>query len=216
MLTSRWLLLALFAFGFGGLTKANVIDFETGSFILGIGQTGTLDRFNFTTGGQSSSFLAVPVMPGSCIPSCISNGTLSLGAFNGATMMMDPIIPDDIFSLQSFDVAGTATAGSTRNVTSLRVIGNLFGGGQVIQTFVVMPDVFQTLTLNSSFAGLSSVEFDGLLPIGLNSPEFQLDNITYNLAAAVPEPSSRALVAAVLLAAMLATAGRKLSLRALP
>src|SRR4030095_3941842 len=156
MLTCRCFLLSVFLFGFGALTKANVIDFETGSFLLGIGQTGTLDGFNFTTGGQSSSFLLAPVMPNSCIPSCISNGTQPLGAFNGATVMIDPIISGEIFALDSFDVAGTATAGSTRNVTSIRVIGNLLGSGQVTQTFAVTPNVFQTLTLNSSFVGLSS------------------------------------------------------------
>ena len=208
MLTCRWFLLSVSFFGFGTLTKANVIDFETGSFLLGVGQTGTLDGFNFTTGGQSSSFLLAPVMPNSCIPSCISNGTQPLGAFNGATVMMDPIISGETFALDSFDVAGTATAGSTRNVTSIRVIGNLVGGGQATQTFAVTPNVFQTLTLNSSFVELTSVEFDGLLPIGLNSPEFQLDNITYT-PAAVPEPSSKLLVATVLLAAALAAVRRK-------
>src|SRR4029453_5335980 len=153
----HWFLLSVFLFGFGALSEASIIDFETGSFLLSVGQTGRLDRFNFTTGGQSSSFLVAPVPTNGCIPGCISNGTQTLGAFNGATVTMDPIIPGEMFALDSFDVAGTATAGSTRNVTSIRVTGNLLNGGQVTQTVVVTPNVFQTLTLNSSFAGLSSV-----------------------------------------------------------
>jgi hypothetical protein len=86
----------------------------------------------------------------------------------------------------------------------------LFGGGQVTQTFGMDPNAFQTLTLNSSFVSLSSVEFDGLQPLGQNSPEFQLDNITYS-PATVPEPASIVFLATVLLATALATVWRKLS-----
>src|SRR5262245_27026609 len=160
MPTYRWRLLAAFWLGFGALTKASVIDFETGSLLLAIGQTGTLAGFNFTTGGQSSSFLLAPITTSNCIQSCISDGMLTLSAFNRATVRMDSIIAGDAFALNSFDVAGTATAGSTRNLTSLRVTGNLLSGGQVTRTFAVSPDAFQTLTLDSSFVNLSSVEFD--------------------------------------------------------
>lgn len=208
MLMCRWFLLSVLLFGFDALSEASIIDFETGSFLLSVGQTGRLDRFNFTAGGQPSSFLVAPVPTNNCIPLCISNGTQTLGAFNGATLTMDPFIPGELFALDSFDVAGTATAGSNRNATSIRVTGNLSGGGQVTQTFIVTPSAFQTLTLNSSFVELSSVVFDGLLPVGLNSPEFQLDNIAYSQAT-VPEPSSKVSVATVLLLTALAIVRRK-------
>jgi hypothetical protein len=207
MPTCRWFLFSVYLIGFGLSTKANVIDFETGSFQLSSGQTGSLEGFNFTAGGLANAFLLAPA---SCIPSCISDGTQTLGAFNGATVTIDPILPGALFDLDSFDVAGTATSGSTRNATSIRVIGNLFGGGQVTQTFVMNPNAFQTLTLNFSFVSLSSVEFDGLQPLGQNSPEFQLDNITYS-PATVPEPASIVFFATVLLATALATVWRKLS-----
>lgn len=207
-------LLSVLWFGFVVSTRANVIDFETGSFLLSLGQTGSLEGFDFTAGGQASSVLLAPVIAGNCIPSCVSNGTKTLGAFNGADAIIDPILSSYIFDLDSFDVAGTATAGSTRNATSIKVIGNLFGGGQVNQIFPVSPSAFQTLTLNSSFTGLSSVEFDGLTPVGFNSPEFQLDNITYTQSSpSTPEPASIAVLATVLLATALVTIRRKLSKR---
>jgi hypothetical protein len=209
MLKFRWFLLPVFLFSFGLTINANVIDFETGSFVRGFGQTGISEGFSFTTGGQSSSVITVPVNPTNCSPNCISDGTLTLGAFNGATVTIDPIIPG-AFNLESFDVAGTAATGSNRNATSIRVIGNLFGGGQVAQMFSIDPTAFQTVTLNSSFVNLSSAEFDGLQPVGLNSPEFQLDNIVYTTASTVPEPTSLALLATVLIASVLVTVGRKL------
>jgi hypothetical protein len=112
-----------------------------------------------------------------------------------------------LFALNSFDVAGTYSSGSVRNATSIEVIGNLFGGGQVTETFAMDPITFQTLTLDSSFVNLSSVEFDGLLPVGLNSPEFQLDNIVYS-PSIVPEPGSFVTLATVLLATAFATVWR--------
>jgi hypothetical protein len=208
MPTCRWfLLLVCLLFGFGISINANVIDFETGSFIRGLGQAGITEGFSFTTGGQANAFILTPA---SCIPSCISDGTQTLGAFNGATVTVAPILPV-LFAVDSFDVAGTASSGSTRNATSIKVIGNLFGGGQVTQIFAMDPSAFQTLTLNSSFINLSSVEFDGLLPLGQNSPEFQLDNITYS-SVTTPEPASIAFLATILLSMALATAGRRSSM----
>ena len=210
MLICRWISLSVFLFAFGVSSQANVIDFETGSLLLGIGQTGSLEGFNFTTGGQSGSFIAAPVLPANCLPgSCVSDGTQTLGAFNGANVTIEPIIPVR-FALDSFDVAGTHSSGSVRNATSIQVIGDLSGGGQVTETFAIDPSTFQTLTLSSSFANLSSVEFDGLLPIGLNSPELQLDNIVYS-PSTVPEPPPLVPLATVLLATALATVCRKLS-----
>ena len=207
MLICRCLSLSVFLFAFGVSSQADVIDFETGSLLLGIGQTGSLEGFNFTTGGQSGSFIAAPVLPANCSPSsCVSDGTQTLGAFNGANVTIEPIIPV-LFALDSFDVAGTHSSGSVRNTTSMEVIGNLFGGGQVTETFAMDPSTFQTLTLDSSFVNLSSVEFDALLPRGLNSPEFQLDNVVYS-PSTVPEPASLVLLATVLLAAAFATLGR--------
>jgi hypothetical protein len=126
---------------------------------------------------------------------------------------IDPVTPGEIFALDSFDVAGTAKTGSNRNATSIEAIGNLFGGGQVTQTFLIDPDSFVTEILNSSFTGLSSVEFDGLTPIGASSPEFQLDNIVYAPAAATSEPAPVALIATGLLAVALASLRRKRSSR---
>jgi hypothetical protein len=84
------------------------------------------------------------------------------------------------------------------------------------QTFAVTPSAFQTLILNPSFANLSSVEFDGLQPIGLNSPEFQLDNITYTPATTpTREPASIAFLATILLGIAVATVGRRFLRRAL-
>ena len=208
----RCVLLSALLCGFGASSQAGVIDFETGSFILGLGQSGRAQGFNFTAGGQPNSVLLVPTIAANCIPDCVSNGTSTLSAVNGATVTIDSILPGG-FDLRSFDVAGTATIGSTRNATSMRVIGNLFGGGQVTQTFLIDPTAFQTLTLNSAFVNLSSAEFDGIQPIGFNSPEFQLDNIVYaapsTTLSGVPEPASIVLIASVLFAAPFKSALRK-------
>ena len=208
MTTWRGFLLSIFSFAFAVSTQAGVIDFETGSFIRNLGQTGISEGFTFTTtGSQPNAFIAVPVPSASCGTGCVSDGTNTLGAFNGANVAIAPVISTP-FALASFDVAGTHASGSTRNATSIQVIGDLFGGGQVSQTFLIDPSVFQTLTLNSSFVNLSSVEFDGLTPLAFNSPEFQLDNITYS-SVTTPEPASIALLAASLLGTAFAAVRRK-------
>jgi hypothetical protein len=130
----RSVLLSVLLCGFGASSQAGVIDFETGSFILGLDNRVGRKVSTSTAGGQPNSVLLVPTIAANCIPDCVSNGTSTLSAVNGATVTIDSILPGG-FDLRSFDVAGTATIGSTRNATSMRVIGNLFGGGQVTQNF---------------------------------------------------------------------------------
>jgi hypothetical protein len=176
--------------GFGLSSRAEVIDFETGSFDLTSGQTGTLEGFDFTNDGVGTSpFILVPVTAGGCLPACVSDGTKTLGAFNDSPVT---IAPDGggTFSLSAFDVAGTFASGDDRGVTSMEVIGNLFGGGQTTEEFDgIGPSVFQTLSLDSTFTDLTSAEFLPLTPAGGDSPEYQLDNINVVVSAA-PEPGS--------------------------
>jgi hypothetical protein len=212
MLLRSALLSAIILLGICVPSQADVIDFESGlPFVLGIGQSAILQGFTFTTGGQPVSVLVAPLPAGNCQPACISDGSDTIGAFNGANVLIDPIVPGETFGLDSFDVAGTYKTGSNNNATSIKVIGNLSGGGQVTQTFFIDPASFHTETLDLTFTNLLSVEFDGLQPAGLSSPEFQLDNIVYTPATttnAAPEPASLILVASGLLALMLAM-GRK-------
>ena len=184
----RYLLTAVVLLGSAISSRAAVIDFETGSFSLSPGQTGSLEGYNFTVGGIGGAFIIAPITASGCSPACVSDGTRTMAMFNDADVTMAPA-GGGVFSLLSFDVAGTFTSGSTRNITSIEVIGNLFGGGQVTQTFVTNPAAFQTLSLLATFTNLTSAQFIGLTPAGGSSPEFQLDNIGVN-AAAVPEPSS--------------------------
>ena len=172
--------------------RATTIDFETGSFVITTGNVGTLEGFNFTAGGPPGATIVVPITAGTnCGPPCVSDGTNTMGIFNDANVTMAPI-GGEIFRLSSFDAAGTFM-GSSRNVTSLEVIGYLSGGGQVTQTFsITNPEAFATFSLPSSFTNLTAAGFFGLQPTGPFSPEFQLDNIVVN---PVPEPSSLLLLA---------------------
>jgi hypothetical protein len=170
-------------------SQASVIDFETGSLLLSsLGQTGSLEGFDFTLSSAGSAIVLVPVTAGSCTPPCISDATTTLGALNDADVTIAPSSGRS-FSLLAFDTAGTFTV-SLRNITSMEVIGNVFGGGQVTETFAVNPNIFQTFSLLPGFTHLASAEFVGLTPVGVRSPEFQLDNIVVN----VPEPATLALL----------------------
>ena len=179
------LAVVLFLFGSAVSIRADVIDFETGSLFLFPGQTGSLEGFNFTAAGDTGALVKVPA---GCASPCVSNGTRTLVTINGANVTIAPTV-GGTFSLSAFDVAGVF--GTSQDVTSLEVIGNLFGGGQITETFGVNPSVFQTFSLLPGFTNLTSAEFIALAPTSL--PQFQLDNIQ-TTTTAVPEPASLVLL----------------------
>lgn len=107
------------------------------------------------------------------------------------------------FSLQAFDF-GSGYANFEDAVSKLTLTGTLAAGGTVTQVFDLTSQSFQTLLVNASFTGLSSVMFDAF---GLNN-RAAYDNIVINAVATVPEPANLALFG-LGLAAVAAVARRR-------
>jgi hypothetical protein len=176
-----------------------IVDFETApSGVYSPGQSFDTQGFTFTEGDNgknSGAFAFVPLTANSCTPSCVSDGTKTLGAFNSSLINM-ALAGGGTFDLSSFDLAGTFTAPDDgRNVTLMEVDGFLSGGGTVSAQFNVSPDTFATFTLPNTFVGLVGVNFFGLQDLNgdtgkYSGPEFQLDNIDNKNLNAVPEPAS--------------------------
>jgi hypothetical protein len=114
----------------------------------------------------------------------VNNGTIYIGeeAGNLGQVITMSKIGGDLFTLTSFDGSKlwvTEPAGFP-NATSITVVGNLFGGGTVSQTFTLNAAAsFQNYVLNSSFTNLTSATFN-------RNGAIAIDNIT---ASAVPVPA---------------------------
>ena len=100
------------------------------------------------------------------------------------------------FSINSIDLAHVY-AGSY-GAQSFTFTGNVFGGGQVFDTFTIAAQngtpVFQTFAFSSGFTNLTSVDL-----AQQNSNYYQFSNIKLDAVTATPEPASMMLVATGLL-----------------
>ena len=87
------------------------------------------------------------------------------------------------FSLNSFDGADGSLGVGGRTIS---VVGNLFGGGTIAESFTTVASTFTTFNLSAGFVNLTSVEFS---VSGAGDTWMQLDNIVYDAAAPVPLPA---------------------------
>ncbi|MEW4487042.1 NF038120 family PEP-CTERM protein [Thalassoglobus sp. JC818] len=176
-----------------------LIDFESQSIAWTTGFTD--NGFNFTSTSPAGLFGAATASPQFMSPIGPDNGSSRyLLSHNAGTVISMTQANGNPFSLLSF-LGGEAHLGVTSNWASdIEVTGFLAGGGTVVQSFALdgihdgaggQPD-FQLFNLSGSFANLTEVQFGGL---GGNAQLFySIDNISVGTTAAVPEPSSMALL----------------------
>ncbi len=180
-----WLLLVLGLFVISPV-HAIVVDFETlpiGSFS---GETSESGYTISHEGVSPASALAAIVGggPTNCGPPCASNTTNSLGGFNASAFVVtsDAGTP---FSLFAFDAAETFSGEPTTWADTVVVVGELFGGGQIMLGFALDgindafggQDDFQPFLLPSTFADLTSVRFVGDGGFSPLNNGFMLDNL---------------------------------------
>jgi hypothetical protein len=190
-----WVLVITLAFALDA--TAETIDFEGTVGLAFPGETIVVQGFDFSVPMAPGGFVQIP--GSNCLPPCASNGTTTMGVFNGAQVVMS-VNGGGLFDLFSFDGAGTFLD-SSRNVSILGVEGILAAGGSIFAPFSISnPDTFASFTLPSGFTGLASARFFGIQgvdPTCSNCPEFQLDNISISVSP-VPEPASLLLLISVL------------------
>jgi hypothetical protein len=152
----------------------------------------------FGVNDYSFAYLATPGAiahignPTGCSPNCSSDGHYAFYSFNTGSLGFGEA-NGAAFSLYSLDAAQTFT--TLNRALDITITGTLQGGGTVSQAFTEpngSADSFNTFTLPSSFRNLVSVSISGAGSAPLN--EFAVNNIV--VTAAVPEPSSYALVIA--------------------
>ena len=128
-----------------------------------------------------------------------NNGTNVLGWLIPApfTLTQDN---DNLFSIESMDATNLLTDSYDESM-AINVVGNLFGGGIVEQTFKLARNSFETFAFNPA-------EFTNLVSIGIAASNFTevplvMDNLVVNDAgsapAPVPEPATILLIGTGLL-----------------
>ncbi|HTJ95983.1 MAG TPA: PEP-CTERM sorting domain-containing protein, partial [Rhodocyclaceae bacterium] len=166
--------------------------------------------YNFV---PASGNLVVLANGAGCGPACAANGTTTLvmGGNNVNPFAAAPLVmtnaTNQSFYLLGFDFGEFIQGGRPENATTLKVLGNLFGGGTVSQIFNIdgINDGpgggvdFQAANLLAFWGSslLTSVEFSGFSGQLINQG-FQLDNIIVD-SNRVPEPVSLVLVSLGLL-----------------
>ena len=123
-----------------------------------------------------------------------TNGTDVLGWSIPATFTLTQD-NENLFSIESMDATNLFT-GVYSDSMAIDVVGNLFGGGIVEQTFGLDPDSFGTFPFNTA-------EFTNLVSIGISASNFTevnlvMDNLVVNdvgpAPAPVPEPATILLI----------------------
>jgi hypothetical protein len=123
--------------------------------------------------------------PGICLfGGCVSNGTVYLAEEAGSLGLPINMAKVGGFNLYSFQVAqmfnddAAAAAGGFPNAVTVRVVGNLTGGGSVT-AFCPIPNTgFAQCTLPGTFANLRSATFSGLTAGG-GAAGLGIDSISY-------------------------------------
>ena len=156
-----------------------------------------------TEGGftiESSSPWNTTIFDRNFSPFINTNGTDVLGWVTPATFTLTQD-NDNLFSIESMEATNLFT-GFYSNSMAIDVVGNLFGGGIVEQTFGLAPDSFGTFAFNTA-------EFTNLVSIGISASNFTevnflvMDNLVVNdlgpAPAPVPEPAGILLIGSGLL-----------------
>lgn len=137
-----------------------------------------------------------------CGPPCATNGTNAFQGTLGPISLTMTKTGGDVFHLQSFDGAGTFAA--YFGPQQINVVGTVFGGGTVSQTFAVDQTINSGGTLNFTKNVVDRVTFSNLTSVTFSSSGalypiyngFTLDNISFAATAAIPEPETYAMLLA--------------------
>ncbi len=194
---------ALLALG-AAAANAAVIDFNDNPDNVFWVKSVTSDGFVATE--QNSDFGSPPMGTAIVFSTTQSNGTVHLNSWTNVSSDSVWTLTSQsgsAFSLQAFDF-GSGYAKAVDAVSKLTLTGTLASGGTVSQVFDLSSQSFQTLLVNASFSGLSSVTFDAYGP----NNRAAYDNIVVNSVSTVPEPANLALFG-LGLAAVAAVARRK-------
>lgn len=184
--------------GFGGGARAAVINFEDIAVPVGSNSVGG-DRVSQGFSLDSSADHTHLVHDTALFAAWNGTTTLQVDDFDGQNVLTLTSSGGGAFSLQSLDIGEGATDFLRAN--TVRVTGNLSGGGVIFLDIAIdgMADQggpvtdFQTQLFGSGWGSLSSVTFDAL--DNVNNANYLLDNIVVG-AAAVPEPTTLALLGA--------------------
>jgi hypothetical protein len=175
--------MTMFLFGVAVNSFAGVVDFEditTQDFDTII----VSDGFSFNFSGFGWLIGPGPIAGFNLT----DDGTSRLNGVGNPIAVSMTAVDSHLFSIQQLNAA---TANTTDSPGAIVLTGHLTGGGTVTQTLNVTTS-FQVFGIDPSFTGLTSVDF--------SSNSLTLDNIQVDAGAAVPEPSTFATLAGVVLA----------------
>ena len=190
--------------------STSVVDFENvvggpgttamgpNQYFLPNGGDFVSDGFEFHVNGQNSHVTSLQM----CSPLCTLNGTNVFIGSLGPTALTMSKLGGGVFHLQNFDGAGNFAA--YFGPQQINVVGTVYGGGTVSQTFGIDPTINASGTLNFTSNILDRVTFSNLTSVTFSSSGalyaiyngFAIDNITFAATAAIPEPASFALLLA--------------------
>lgn len=160
------------------------------------GFTFTSDFSFYTIRSPGSVNLGGAISDGSVFISDVAGGLgqpIVMAANDGAAFSLSSLYGSKLFVNST-----TAANGGFPNAASLGITGYLTGGGTVSATFGLNGS-FQQFFLPSTFTGLSSVVFFGVLDSGLPGGAFSVDTITMQSTSVPDGGSTFALLAVTLI-----------------
>lgn len=177
----------------------NPLSVTTQGFIFSSDHFNTIDTpGSIGFGGAVSDNTIFIAEPGGGLGQPITMAASDGGAFSLTSL----------YASKLFVNSAAAAAGGYPNAAALKITGNLTGGGTVSASFS-LGGSFQQFFLPSTFTGLSSVVFFGVLDTGLPGGAISVDTIAAN-SASVPDGGATVTMLAVTLAG-LGLARKKLS-----
>lgn len=179
-----------------------LLALATATVLAGSASAATLDFSDLQSG--SCNFVGSPVVSQGyrftdvsagglflCNGFVIHNGASpALIAANTRSVLRFERADATAFSLQSFFAGARTNSGPLSAASGIEVVGTT-GSGSVSQTINFNGLAFENFTLNSGFTGLSSVQISAL---GEGAPEFLINAIVVDGAAAIPEPAAWAML----------------------